>query len=267
VDNSVSGARSGGAPWVGPAMIRVMRTTELLPALLDLLLPGGCGGCDLPGPSWCATCAARAGPPHWTRGRGGPPVLAAGRYGGPLRRALIAYKERGRRDLAAALAGLLATTLAAAMPPATWPGPAWAGGHRGPVRWIVPVPSRPAAARARGGDHVLVLCHRLAELLAVSGGHVAVAPALALSGGALDSVGLDAGERTTNLTGRVRARRAGLPPPGARVLLVDDVVTTGATLRVCRRVLESAAVTPVAALVLCDASAGRPAVAAAVQGR
>ena len=80
----------------------------LLAALLDLLLPGSCGGCAAPGPGWCAGCAARLGPLRWPMLPGGPPVVAAGRYRGPLRTAVLAYKERGRRDLAGPLAALLA---------------------------------------------------------------------------------------------------------------------------------------------------------------
>ena len=79
----------------------------LLAALLDLLLPGSCGGCAAPGPGWCAGCAARLGPLRWPVLPGGPPVVAAGRYRGPLRTAVLAYKERGRRDLAGPLAALL----------------------------------------------------------------------------------------------------------------------------------------------------------------
>jgi predicted amidophosphoribosyltransferase len=162
-------------------------------------------------------------------------VLAVGRYTGPLRSALLRYKERGRRDLAGSLGELLAAALDEVVGPA-------------PV-WLVPAPSRPAAARERGGDHVARLCRAVAARRP----GVQVARPLRLARRALDSVGLDAEQRAANLAGRVRVRPAALPGAGA-VVLVDDVVTTGATLRTCCDALTGAGVGVGAAVVLCDAT-------------
>jgi predicted amidophosphoribosyltransferase len=192
-------------------------------------------------------------------------VFAAGRYSGPLRTALLAYKERGRRDLAVPLAAVLAGPLAAARAALTVPadGPLRTAG---PLAWVpassrpsvdgllrlVPAPSRPAAARGRGGDHVLRLC----RLLAAGEPALGVVPALRLARRTRDSVGLDARQRRANLAGGLRVRAARLPPPRARVVLVDDVVTSGATLAACTTALAERGVRVVAAVVLCDATAG-----------
>ena len=129
-----------------------MDVRGLAVALVDLVLPAECGGCTEPPAvgAWCAHCAERLGTPAWVTLPGGPAVLTAGRYTGPLRTALLRYKERGRRDLAAPLARHLLPVLDAV--PSDRPGTAW----------LVPAPSRPAAARARGGDHVARLARALA---------------------------------------------------------------------------------------------------------
>jgi predicted amidophosphoribosyltransferase len=168
-------------------------------------------------------------------------VLAAGRYAGPLRMALLRYKERGRRDLAAPLARHLGPRLDALL--SARPGP----------MWLVPAPSRPAAARARGGDHVA----RLARALAADRPDVQVAQALALARRTRDSVGLDAAERAANLAGRLRVRHGELPPSGSWVVLTDDIVTTGATLRACRDVLAGVGLRVETAVALCDATSRR----------
>jgi predicted amidophosphoribosyltransferase len=220
---------------------------EVLNPLLDLLLPVECAGCAAPGPLLCPDCACLLGAPvrvYPPCCRAGPPVYALGTYCGRLRTALLAYKERGRRDLAAPLGAALASALLqlSSLQP-----------QRSHRVWLVPVPSRRVAAGRRGGQHMTVLARRAAASLAGAGVAAAVAPALRVAPGVRDSVGLAAAARQANLAGRVLPRRAGLPPAGTAVVLIDDVVTTGTTAAACATALLRTG-TPVPAIVVLAAA-------------
>jgi predicted amidophosphoribosyltransferase len=211
---------------------------RMLSELIELVLPSSCVCCDRPGVLWCAGCQPDSAP----RGADpapGPagsvpalPTFAAGEYADELRTALIAYKERGRRQLASPLAGYLADAVDCAVR-ATGCSPAV----------LVPIPSSRTAARARGGDHL----SRLARAVARQTG-LPVLPALMLRGAVADSAGLSADQRRRNLAGRLLARA---PADGAgQPIVLDDIVTTGATLAEAGRALAAAGWQPAGAAVV-----------------
>lgn len=202
-------------------------------ALADLVLPGACAGCGAERVpltyAVCADCAAvlEALTPHPSAPMpppsGFPPCVAVGPYGGPLRGALLAYKEKGRHRLARPLGALLATAVAAA-----------AGGSGRPVT-LVPVPSTARAARERHGDHMARLCTHAARRLRRAGYDARVTRALR-AGARPDSASLDAPGRVVAAENSLRIRRAGVrvlrrgPTMRGTLVVVDDIVTTGATL-------------------------------------
>jgi predicted amidophosphoribosyltransferase len=105
---------------------------------------------------------------------------------------------------------------------------------------VVPVPSTGAARRARSREPVAVLARAVAAGLRDAGVPARVVPALARRGSGRDQVGLGARARGRNLAGAVRMTRRGATALGQRsvCILVDDVLTTGATLAAVERTLE-----------------------------
>jgi predicted amidophosphoribosyltransferase len=210
--------------------------------MLDLILPLECGGCGAPSTRWCEACAGElsvaADQPHVVTPRLDPlvPVFALGRYAGARRRAILAVKERGRRDLVIPLASPLATGLHRLL---SW------GVLETPLT-MVPAPTRRGAARRRGGDPVT----RLARAAAAGHPDIAIAQCLRVTPLARDSAGLGGDARERNIAGRVRLRGR---LPDTEVLLVDDIVTTGATARESVRMLRGAGVRVAAVLAIAAA--------------
>ncbi|SEL95746.1 ComF family protein [Rhodococcus maanshanensis] len=214
-------------------------------ALVDLILPRECGGCGVAGTDWCDRCRAElsADPVRLApRFDPGVPAWALGRYTGPRRGAVIAAKERGRRDLARPLGHALAGAVRrlrelGEIDPSELAALA-----------LVPAPTRARAARARGGDPVTRAV--LAAASALSPEPVAVVPMLKFARGVQDSVGLSARSRIENLSGRIIATPGSRTGRSSCVVLVDDVLTTGATVSESVRVLAGSGVRVDAVLVI-----------------
>ncbi|MDX6744583.1 ComF family protein [Actinocorallia sp. A-T 12471] len=228
----------------------------LLPALADLLLPRSCASCRAPGGALCARCAVPLGSPGIAvplftgtqaaaagRERADPSVWALGAHEGVLRRLVIAHKERGRAALTSPLAAALARLAVRALE---------ARGE-GEV-WVVGVPSGRRSVRRRGRDAIRELAEAVAVELRARGRPARAVRALSRRPGTADQGGLGPVARRRNLRG---AMRASPKVAGARVLLVDDVATTGASLREAHRALTEAGANVQAAVLLTTVLKGR----------
>lgn len=208
-------------------------------AAADLLLGAGCPGCGAPWWGACAGCRAHLGsqPVSLTRPTpapvGFPLAATAGPYDEIARGLIHAHKE----EQALMLTGLLGDRLAAAVSEVLT---ATGAPPHGTVT-LVPVPSSAATVRERGFDGAAALARRAARTLRVGGRPVTARRLLAQRGRLADQALLDSVRRAENLRDGLRLRRgtAALVDPlrlGA-VVVVDDVVTTGASLTEAVRTL------------------------------
>ncbi|MGQ4268410.1 ComF family protein [Nocardiopsis changdeensis] len=220
---------------VGKALVRAL--VRIRDALLDLLLPRACPGCAGPaggGAPLCPMCRdALVRRPHRCAPRPGcPPVWAAGPYAGLHRRVLLAYKE-GDDALARVWGGRLAAVCEAS-------------GLVGADTLLVPIPGRgpPHDPRAPVARLAAAACgeHRGGTLL----------PLLRHRGRVRRQAGLGRRERLANRAGAFRADPVPAWAAGRRAVVVDDVVTTGATLAEATRALRAAGLRVAGAVVLAE---------------
>lgn len=190
---------------------------------LALLVPEPCAGCDGPGGPVCAPCRRELRPEVRHVDLGGLVVHSGLEFRGVVARIVRAGKGDARPRLLALCAPALAAALGAT-----------ARGSPAPV-WAVPVPASGAALRRRGFRAVEVM---------LRGTGVRPVRVLRAVRRTSDQRGLDAAARERNLAGAFVATRS---LRGARVVVVDDVVTTGATLREAARALRAAGATVVGA--------------------
>jgi len=158
---------------------------------------------------------------------------------------VLAHKEQGRLALARPLGRLLAVAVSDVVV-------APAAGID-----LVPVPSHPAVVRERGQDPLLRIARAASAELRRTGADARVQRLLRVPGRRPgDQAGLDAAARAANLAGRFSSR--GTADGGRCVVLVDDVITTGATLREAQRALEEVEISPVGAATVAATHRRRP---------
>ena len=246
VGGAAGGAGAGAGAGRAPARGGWAAVRDVGLDLLSLLWPSACVGCGAPDRELCAACvrALRVGaeePPLRLPGLG-IPGYAAGRYEGVLRSVLLAYKNRGAYRYERHLGRRLAVPLLHLLEAECWPN------ARRPRVALVPLPSRRRSELDRGFRHVDVIARRALRTLGAPG---SVALALRATRGRTGQVGLDPRERERNAR-RVRVRRGAIAfLTRVPVVLVDDVSTTGATLRAATEVLEASGVRVIGALTLC----------------
>jgi len=223
--------------------------------LAQIWVPVWCPGCGARDTRWCDECAAlwweeplrsesAAGRLH-VDGTAALPVWAITELDGSAHRMITAWKDGGRRDLDQFLCGAM-TRAAHAV------APQLAGlGELG----VVPVPSRRRSVRARGADLPLLLAHSVVRGLQQGGVVARVTPALHIGAG--EQRGASVRERRRNAASlRVTDGPQLRHLRGVQgVVLVDDVLTTGATMAASVKALEVRFITVYAALCLANAPA------------
>ncbi|MEU9126079.1 phosphoribosyltransferase family protein [Streptomyces sp. NPDC048506] len=210
--------------------------------LAGLVLPVACAGCGRPRTELCAECGRALARDGRGAGRvrprpgpaGLPRVWAGALYADAVRAVLLAHKERGALRLARPLGVVLAGAVRGLRPGA------------GPLL-LVPVPSARRAVAGRGHDPVRRIALAAAGDLRRAGtgvGEGAGARVLAVlrqRRPVLDQAGLSARQRLANVAGALEVPGvAGRLLSGRPVVLVDDLVTTGATLAEAARAIAAA---------------------------
>ena len=204
----------------------------MLHLLHQLLAPAVCAGCATPGPAWCARCASMEPTP--TRRDIGLVVHSRYPFEGPVRRLIIDWKDEGGAE---ASRHVIAWFRASILPVLAL--------H--PTAVLVPVPASPASRRRRGGPV-------LAEAVRAAVPEVEMHETLVSACSRRDQTGLGRVDRARNLAASMRWIGVADRP----IILVDDLITTGATLRESARAIRAGGGLPVAACTIAFRERGDP---------
>ena len=217
-------------------------------SFIDLLFPPRCGGCGAPGSLWCTACRTSVKPvePPWCEkcGEPGTPAGLCSRcraqplqldgirsvalFQGPLREGIHRYKYQRLASLAEPFGEMLVEYWRAQQLTADW---------------LMPVPLHPSRERDRGYNQSNLLARRLA-----AGVGVPISASLRRTRATAVQMELNAAQRKNNVAGAFACDDARVR--GKRIIVVDDVCTTGATLEACAAALLKAGAVSVMGLTL-----------------
>ncbi len=203
--------------------------------LLDLVYPKRCPGCHLPSASICESCKS-----FWQKQTisitlrksqvSDLLVVSVAQYRDEVRAVLLAYKEDGEREAGKVLTEALLQ--------------ARRGISNHSVCAFVPIPSNPKSVRRRGRDFMLDLCNQVA----IQSGDQ-VLSIIKVNRDVQDQSKLNEKERSQNLVGAFDCAPKNLKLLAKfPIILVDDLLTTGATLREAQRALRQRGVIPIGAI-------------------
>ncbi len=229
------------------------RGQQFWSSIVNLLLPPRCGGCQRPGSLWCESCQAsvkpvgsllceKCGQPYVSARlcnncRAQPLqiefIRSAALFHGPLRQAIHRFKYERLAAMAEPLGSLLANywqTL----------------GLR--ADWLMPVPLHPARERERGYNQAALLARQLARHTGVP----LLEHGLKRTRVTAVQMELNAAQRKENVAGAFACALASDDSSiqSKRVVVVDDVCTTGATLDACAEAVLKAGAASVVGLTL-----------------
>lgn len=205
---------------------------KFLNPLLDLVYPKKCPGCHLPSLEICQSCKG-----FWQN----PPVtiilkqskvsvISVAHYGNEVRSVLLAYKENGERESGKVLTEALIRARLEIV--------------RDSICTLVPIPSNPKSIRRRGRDFMMDLCTQVS----IQSGDK-VLPLLRVNRDVEDQSKLNEKQRSQNLIGAFGCISKNLHlAVTSPIILVDDLLTTGATLREAVRALGQHGLSPIGAI-------------------
>lgn len=227
------------------------RRDSLLGMMRDALFPRGCAGCDRPDEVLCDDCRSLFA--NWRNRelvsgqetQGAVHTWSASTYQGVVRHAILAWKDHDDTELDTIFGEVMASLLEHSAIQRSC--------RRQTAVLVVPVPSSPASMRRRGRRHIDPLSKAVASALCDHGFDAKPYRALtSIASGGRSVQQASSAQRAQRIGGRITLGSDAVMQ-GQQVVLVDDIITTGSTLRQCAQTCRQAGAEVIGAMTLTEA--------------